>query len=73
MGKLLTDVRGVNIEINDTVCVAYTDYDKGGAGQEIAVVKGINILTNEIILDDGEPIPVDKFEVVVLPDHYKDW
>ena len=73
MGKLLTDVRGVDIEINDTVCVAYTDYDNGGAGQEIAVVKGINILSNEITLDDGEPIPLVKFGVVVLPCHYKDW
>jgi hypothetical protein len=68
--NVLKDIRNVQIEIEDTVSIAYTNYDTGGSSQEIAVVKGVNSLTNEIILEDGEPIPIDKFDVLVLPEYY---
>ena len=69
----MTDVRGVKIEVGDTVAAAYRNYDTEGAGLEVAVVYGINILNNTITFDDGDPIPLDTYEVIVLPSEYKDW
>lgn len=73
MNKTLTDIRGVEIECGDTVAVTYFDYDEDKPSMEVVTVEGINLVRNEIYLDDGEPITLDKFEVLVLPDHYKEW
>ena len=41
---------------------------------EISVVEAISTTRNEVYLaDDGEPIPLDKFEVCIVPEHYKEW
>lgn len=71
--KTLKDIRGVSIDCGDTVAVTYYDYDKEKPCLEVSVVEGVNFVKNEIYLDDGEPILLDMFEVLVLPDNYKEW
>ncbi|APC44353.1 hypothetical protein [Pseudoalteromonas phage PH357] len=73
MSKTLKDVRGVDIDCGDTVAVTYYDYDKEKPCLEVSVVEGVNFVKNEIYLDDGEPITLDMFDVIVLPDDYKEW
>jgi len=70
--KVLCDYRDVPISCGDTVAVPWFDYDTNTPRFEIATVEGMNYTTNEIYLYDGEPIPLDKFDVIVLPDEYSE-
>ena len=71
---MLKDIRGVNISEGDTVAVTYFNYDKNRPCMEISEVTGTRVLRNEIFIDDDhEPIDLGMFEVLVLPDDYKEW
>lgn len=67
--KTMKDIRGIDIDIGDTVAVS----NKYSSSIEIAVVEDKNLSLNEIFLEDGEPVNLDKNDVLVLPDHYKEW
>lgn len=71
--KTLTDIRGVEINIGNTVGVSYFNYDKNKPAIEVDVVEAINYTQNVIYLQDGEPIELELFDVIVLPDEYKEW
>ena len=71
--ETLKDIRGMSINCNNTVGVSYYNYDEDKPCIEVGVVKGVNYIKNQICLEDGEPISLKLFEVIVLPNNYKEW
>lgn len=71
MSKLLTDIRGITIQKEDTVAVTYYDYDKSKPSLDINTVVDVSMLRNSITLSDGEDVSLDKYDVLVVPSYYK--
>lgn len=66
MNKVLVDKNGTLIEVGDRVVAPYYNHDKERIELQGGVVQEVCMIDNVIVLEDDEPIELDKYEVLVI-------
>lgn len=69
--KVLVDKNGTLIEVGDRVVVPYYNHDKERIELQEGVVQEVCMIDNVIVLEDDEPIELDKYEVLVIHNENK--
>jgi len=72
MNKVLNDTRGVVISAGDVISIATNKFGGQGALHDISVVDYIDADKGVVYLEDGEDIDISVYDVLVLPDDYKE-
>jgi len=72
MNKVLNDTRGVVISAGDVISIATNKFGGQGALHDISVVDYIEADKGVVYLEDGEDIDISVYDVLVLPDDYKE-
>tara|TARA_R100001594_G_C3890389_1_gene228270 strand:- start:322 stop:546 length:225 start_codon:yes stop_codon:yes gene_type:complete len=74
MGKLLTDVRGVELEKGDVIDYSWYDEDNRILRKEIVKVYDIDFDTREVAIDKtlDDWLDLDRHEITIVPDEYTD-
>lgn len=72
MNKVLNDTRGVVISAGDVISIATNKFGEQGALHDISVVDHVDSDKGIIYLEDGEDIDISVYDVLVLPDDYKE-
>ena len=66
--KVLVDKNGTLIEVGDSVVAPYYNHDNNRIELQEGVVQEVCMIDNVIVLEDDEPIELDKYEVLVIVD-----
>lgn len=72
MNKVLNDTRGVVISDGDVISIATNKFGGQGALHDISVVDYVDYTKGVIYLEDGEDIDISVYDVLVLPEGYKE-
>lgn len=72
MSKVLNDTRGVVISTGDVISIATDKFGEKGALHDISVVDYVDVDNGLVYLESGEDIDIDVYDVLVLPDGYKE-
>ena len=72
MNKVLNDTRGVVISAGDVISIATNKFGEQGALHDISVVDYVDADNGFVYLGDGEDIDINVYDVLVLPEIYKE-
>ena len=70
--EVLLDTRGVVISAGDVISIATNRFDRQGAAHDITVVQSVDVVKGVVYLADGEDVDTNVYDVLVLPDDYKE-
>ena len=71
--KVLKDIRGIDIEVGDTIAFTQDSVRVPVKKMGIGVVRNIDLISERVSLNTGDNLNIVLNEVLVLPCHYKEW